>query len=434
MKSTNNRLSGILCGVMGLFYCLAAYVTGLNWIPFRDEGLYLGFARRLSSEWPTMHIMRGVNGTGNLISMVIVKTVGDNIAIFRLVTVTFAVACIYLACDVSGCFRAVKRWKYTFIMASLPMFFIYSFQVNGFIIGIFFALLIMKLYLERYGSSHRADDGAPWMVDAGLFLACAGAAVTNPFLLAYPATIIGFEVVRMVKERKVSLNESRLALLCFLSMILFWIFGFVFANRSMINPYHSMSIRHNPQFLGLYLGYIPILLMFLGVMFPFLGFSFRKRINFLVFLVILTVGLLVSARLMPATLTAHYMYHCLFLKIADVVRRSFSLPLAVLETIAAVLIGLGIYNLTNVLYQSKKDFVFFFSICTGMIYFMMILIFSEITARLLIPGMLGTLFLICRVYEQRPGIMRLQMAYQVVLTAIYVYALYSTRGFFNIIR
>ena len=424
------------CKLILLFYALAAYVTGLNWIPFRDEGLYLAFARKLSSEWPTMRVMHGVNGIGNLINMVIVRTVGDNIVIFRVVTVGFAVACIYLACDVSGCFRAAKRWKYTFIVASLPMFFIYSFQVNGFIIGIFFALLIMKLYLGRYEDPGRAENRGSWTVSAGLFLACTGAVFTNPFLLAYPLTIVVSEAVRMIKVRRVGSVERRIFVSCLLPIVLFALLWGMSSAKTSVHPAHHLignaGASHNPRFFGLYLGHIPVLLIFLGGMFPFLLFSFRKRINPLIFVFILTAVLSVSARVMPATLTVHQRFHCIFLKMGDVICRWFDFPVASLETIVAVLIGFGLYNLVNVLYQSPKDGVFFFSVCTGSVYLTMILVFSDITARLLLPGMLGIVFMTCRVYEERPVMMRFQMVYQVVITALYVYALYVKRGFFGI--
>ncbi len=414
-------------------YITMAYITHLNWGLFRDEGMYVEASKIFLLSLPRVHIVLNISGIGIMIWAFLWKTVGYNLAVFRLPVMLFSLFSIYLFYIISKSFNCDKPWRYAFIIAFLPQFFIYSFQINGLVIGICFALLITKLYLDVIVKLDEKIGSTIWLSILLIFIFSLFACITNPFLLAYPLTIISLEIVRIFKKQRIQFFDSKIIIACLLVIILWLVFVFIFGEGLQAISRHGVNGQDiNPRFFIFFFGHITMFLIYLGGMFPFLPFSFKKRIRLKIFVPISLVAVAFMIKYFPSTGAYDIRFHCLFLRIADWVTQQLCLPMRLVNVSAITLVFLGLYNLVNILYQAEKNIVFFFSIGTLSSYMFLMLINPYIASRLYIPGMLGLFFLVVKAYERKQAVLYLQIFYQIFLTVLYSYALYLKRGFFKI--
>jgi hypothetical protein len=245
--------------------------------------------------------------------------------------------------------------------------------------------------------------------------------------------IIILEAGKIFKERKIRFFNSMIAIACILAISLWFIFIFIFGEGLGYIAKHNTWIKvPNTKLFAFYPGHLTMLLMYLGGMFPFLVFSFKKRVSLKFFLVASLVVVPLALYFLPPGGKYVLSFHSQFLKAIDLFVQKVNLPTAAIRYFVIPLILLGLYNLMNILYSSEKNIPFYFSVGVLMLYVFAISVNSYISSRLLVPGMLGLLFLIVKIFEQKPTMLNFQMLYQVFLTAFWLGILYHTDKFLRV--
>lgn len=420
-----------LFGLIILPYLVIAFVTRLNWRLFWDEHIYTQASESLLSGGSPFALNACVPGI--VIWSFLWKLVGNNLAVFRLSVLFFSFISIYLFYNISKRFNSINPLRYAFVIAFLPQFFIYSFQMNGLVLGICFALIVIKLYLDTTIETDKKMDFAMWLQTGSICIFSLLACTTNPFLLAYPAIIIILETQRIFKERKIRFFDSRIAIACILGISLWFVSAFIFGGGfGSISQRGGGGPEVNPRVFVFYIGHLTMLLMYLGGMFPFLVFSFKKRINLKLFIAMSLIAIPLALNFFPFGGRYNVFFHSQFLHVIDLMVQKLHLPTFAIKSAVIPLILLGLYNLVNIFYSAEKNTQFFLSAGALSLYVFLILLNPYISSRLLVPGMLGLLFLIVKVFEQKPVILNFQMLYQVFLTALYSGILYYKDGFFRV--
>ncbi|MBN2121404.1 MAG: hypothetical protein JW734_10175 [Candidatus Omnitrophica bacterium] len=412
-------------------YLLVLFFTQLDWGLFRDEHRYLDAVKVMLQEG---RFMMNVCGPGVALWSFLWHIAGYNPAICRLTVFVLGLLSIYTVFHLGGYFGYLKPWHYAVFLASIPHFFMYSFQVNGLVIAIAFSLLTMVCYFNLVQRRNQPISFSFWLMVSGIFIFSLLGCATSPFVLAYPATIILFELIDIFRN-KYNLKVNYLIIgVCALSVILWVFYAFYLSEGFGAIERHGFKHCDVNIRLGLiYPGHVPVFFIFFGGFLPFLLLGLPRKVSMKIFIPILAIIIGIFAAYSPSqinTTTLYSFYTIFFTFINFIIVTVLNLSAEWNKLFIYILLSLGVYNFLNLIYQCRKDFYYYFSLILLCVYMAFALIQPYIGSRLYLPGMLGFLFVALRAYHKYPRLLYWQLSYQVFMSAVYVYSLYIKWGIF----